>query len=344
MSTFNPQSHDRYSKKGNDSSWSLSSILVVTTIAAFAVAQFGGAFARYAHDRNVGAIPDAHQRAYVSFLGGTARAETRAGSSEEYERAGNSTEESRSDREADAQSRRIDANRGIYTRVIETEVPRATPNVKKLVEAIQMKPHVMVTNICGQFGRETDIGHRECASVDIPLASLPDRPAAEAWVESQGFVCDVHANGSDDIVPIESEWAHLHCMSIGAYGITLPAHFEPWKHAIALDIAKKAREHGLSPMNAVAAAIVETGLTPASIGDHGCSVGVYQWNTCARGDSPDDTIDAWMDEIAHNKERFGGDEMRAIVRWNFPRAAEEGFYKNTKYHEKLRKVLNEISS
>lgn len=80
-------------------------------------------------------------------------------------------------------------------------------------------------------------------------------------------------------------------------------------------------------------------------GDHGCSVGLIQWNECARGKIPrtdwQGQIEIFVDEI-WSKYQSTQNFDQAQVAWNQPSVIRSGKYKTDYYYKITSKYNNYI--
>lgn len=109
---------------------------------------------------------------------------------------------------------------------------------------------------------------------------------------------------------------------------------------------KYAQEKGFNHEQAkrlIAQIFQENGaMTETRRGDQGCSVGLIQWNECARGKIPRTDwrgqIEIFANEI-WGKYQITNNFSQAQVAWNQPSVLKSGQYK-TKYYFKLQNIYN----
>lgn len=87
--------------------------------------------------------------------------------------------------------------------------------------------------------------------------------------------------------------------------------------------------------------VLESGINPSSVGDHGCSRGILQVNECVNKSvrNDDDQIDLWLKNFSEEYRKTGSWQS-AVVDWNYP-AIDENWSK-TAYWKKYEKVLKQV--
>jgi|APSaa5957512576_1039674.scaffolds.fasta_scaffold21048_3 hypothetical protein len=123
----------------------------------------------------------------------------------------------------------------------------------------------------------------------------------------------------------------------------LPEHFEQWKIDIAEKASKRAIEKNIEPKYIISAMILESGISPSSIGDSGCSYGILQVNECVNKSErdTDKQIDLWLNNFSQEYAKHGI-WQRAVVDWNSPKNAP--YWYQMRYWYDYSKVLKKISN
>ena len=89
--------------------------------------------------------------------------------------------------------------------------------------------------------------------------------------------------------------------------------------------------------------ILESGISPSSIGDSGCSYGILQVNECVNKSErdTDKQIDLWLNNFSQEYAKHGI-WQRAVVDWNSPKNAP--YWYQMRYWYDYSKVLKKISN